>query len=149
MNKLMGIVSLIMVGILAVVVVRCPISSHIPNSLQEFKFNYCEQMDVSRDIEKIRAIIPNGNITLIGTEGNQFKVEGEIYIKAKNERQAQEIFEDYGAINSHLAYIQFEAQKAMNESGQHLTKSHLTITLPQEMVLELEITKGNVNASRM
>ncbi|MGE7091766.1 hypothetical protein ACQKII_10005 [Lysinibacillus sp. NPDC048646] len=149
MNKLMGIVSLIMVGILAVVVARCPISTNMPISLQEFKFNYCEQMDVSRDIEKIRAIIPNGNITLIGTEDNQFKVEGEVYIKAKNEKEAQEIFKDYGAINSHLAYIQFEAKKALNESGQHQTKSDLTITLPQEMVLELEINKGNVKANHM
>lgn len=122
---------------------------HESLNLKEFEFDYNMSIDVPNNIEKIKAIIPKGNITFEGSNDDMFRVNGKVVVKAKDNKEAEELFQEYGSITTINDYIQFKAKKSRSNFGQYLTSADLTITLPQEMMVEMEINKGDVQANHL
>lgn len=137
----MWFVSFIMMGLFTVVIVDCSIPTNTTTNLNKFKFDYSQSIDVSKSVEKISIINPNGDTLFIGTDDNRFQVEGKIYVKAKDKKEAEKVFKEYSSIKSKNDYILFEVKKAQNESDQYLISADLIITLPQEMMPEMDINK--------
>lgn len=101
----MWFVSFIMMGLFTVVIVECSIPTNTSTNLNKFKFDYSEFIDVSKSVEKISIINPNGDTLFIGTDDNRFQVEGEIYVKAKDKKEAEKVFKGYSSITTITFYL--------------------------------------------